>query len=343
MILSIWVLFFLNVARGGVHFYRSRVKGDPAVGVNYDHDQYNLPTVINNDNKVNFTLYLSGYPNDTFSVCFHDDDWLRWGEHAAIWAGDEYGVNNCRICFKTNPNCTTSKFSINAKATIKDVQAGSRIKGEFSIVIPQFKWNIDCPACGGRCIIKIPILEKIYNISMPDCPLDIDFGGIGSIIPGAKWLPLDPLPDDFGAALVGSGTNTDVIKGPVRLINPDGSLSFEMHLQFKIRGVTRPPEQGVDPNIGVNASTTSFPPINVLQTVLGGGNDDTDDNEGLPNLLSLFEVNMGARRNLGEEQASVMPQFELLAAATDWIGHGMDQLMAVGSTIRRHLEEVGQL
>lgn len=88
---------------------------------------------------------------------------------------------------------------------------------------------------------------------MPDCPLDLHFGGIGSIIPGAKWLPLDLLPDDFGKGLVGTGTSTDVIKGPIRLINPDGSLSFEMHLQFKIKGKTHPPEQGVDPDVSGNA------------------------------------------------------------------------------------------
>lgn len=91
-------------------------------------------------------------------------------------------------------------------------------------------------------------------------------------------------------------------------------------------------------------TTTNFPTTEFLQSILGGGDADTDDNEGLPNLLSLFEVSIGARRNLGEEEmGQVMPQFELLAAATTWIGHGMDQLMEVGSTIRRHLEEVGQL
>jgi len=296
------VLFYISIVEGGVEFFRSRIKGDPATGREPQSGyQYDLPYLINNDNKVDFRLNITGYPDTNFSRCFHDDDWLRWGPGAEIWAGDRYGVNNCKITWPAF--APQNAFSINARARLSNITAGSRIKADFEIVIPQFRWKIDCPACGGQCIIKIPVVEKIYNITMPKCPINWHFDGL----PG--MIPLDLLPADLWLHF-----DKKLFTGPISLFNPDNSLSFQMDIRFGVKDTSVPPKPGIDPVIPGTTKPPAEPEV-----------FETDfDSMGTPMRRFLSE---------GDEYTTVMQVFS-------WIGHAMDQLMDFGGKIKQYIKEV---
>lgn len=85
-------------------------------------------------------------------------------EGSACTGSDAYGSNNCDLHWGQN-------YTIEAKlALTQDIVAGSTITiaAKLDNLIP---FNAECPACGGKCTLTVPIVKKTFVYQMPDCPI----------------------------------------------------------------------------------------------------------------------------------------------------------------------------
>jgi hypothetical protein len=99
----------------------------------------------------------------------------------ACTSKDTYGSNDCDLKWAT---------AYSGSASIKetgDVATGATFSADLKVerIIP-FKFS--CPACGGDCDIKIPIVGKSISFTLPDCPLH----GLALDNSTTVTLPADP-------------------------------------------------------------------------------------------------------------------------------------------------------
>jgi len=100
------------------------------------------------------------------------DDTSKWDCLPELY--NEYGERNCRYYWG-------DEYTFNLYYNItKDVTEGAKFKvnAKFAGIIP---WIFECPVCGGQCVTRVPVFERLLNITMPKCPLKHGSGTAFSI------------------------------------------------------------------------------------------------------------------------------------------------------------------
>mmetsp|Transcript_16947 Transcript_16947/g.19255 ORF Transcript_16947/g.19255 Transcript_16947/m.19255 type:complete len:183 (-) Transcript_16947:47-595(-) len=127
-------------------------------------------------------------------------------------AKDTYGSNKCSFEWGDSVS-----GEVSAKLA-QDLEQGSEI--EINLKIDRFiPFYLKCPVCGGECKVKIPIVEKEYDIPLPPCPvpaMQVDE-------PFSFDLPLEA-PVDVSAT----------VSGEITLIDSTGNHVVKAHVNGKL-------------------------------------------------------------------------------------------------------------
>lgn len=115
-------------------------------------------------------------------------------------ATDKYGSNNCDLDWG-KPYDVTYNVSLE-----RPITTGATISADLKASIIPLKF--DCPACGGNCSVKIPIVGKTINIALPPCPINPNAlkGSKSITLPAKSPIPLKL--DVKGSITVKNGDGT---------------------------------------------------------------------------------------------------------------------------------------
>ena len=111
------------------------------------------------------------------------------------------GSNNCDLDWG-KPYDVTYNVSLE-----RPITTGATISADLKASIIPLKF--DCPACGGNCSVKIPIVGKTINIALPPCPIN------PNALKGSKSITLpakSPIPLKLD------------VKGSITIKNGDGTV-----------------------------------------------------------------------------------------------------------------------
>lgn len=131
----------------------------------------------------------------------------------------------CPVCIRQRPPPPLPDFAwgtaYSGSATIKqsgDVTTGATFSGDLKVerIIP-FKFS--CPACGGDCSIKIPVIGKTVTFTMPDCPLS----GLSLDNSTTVTLPADP------------GIPAAGVKGKISAADASGATILDVDINVALK------------------------------------------------------------------------------------------------------------
>jgi hypothetical protein len=110
------------------------------------------------------------------------------------------GSNNCDLDWG-KPYDVTYNVSLE-----RPITTGATISADLKASIIPLKF--DCPACGGNCSVKIPIVGKTINIALPPCPINPNAlkGSKSITLPAKSPIPLKL--DVKGSITVKNGDGT---------------------------------------------------------------------------------------------------------------------------------------